>query len=206
MAKTGRPHYLQQSEYQICIQCKETKSEKEFYKCKSRPTGLQAKCKTCQKIDGAKFRNQNPEYYNGSDESYFVKNKEQWNAYQRQFLKADKNSIVYCIETPFGLYIGSTKAYLWNRVSVHRRDYRRHIKGLAISTTPGLHEGWDKMGGDEWLKTLLDIKIVETFDVSMPSHILKQKEREYIQKFERQGIELLNIRGTRKDTGNKKRK
>ena len=62
------------------------------------------------------------------------------------------------------------------------------------------------MGGDEWLKTLLDIKIVETFDVSMPAHILKQKEREYIQKFERQGIELLNIRGTRKDTGNKKRK
>ena len=39
-----------------------------------------------------------------------------------------------------------------------------------------------------------------------PENILKQKEREYIQKYDRQGIEILNIRGTRKDTGNKKRK
>jgi len=196
--KRGRRPHLQPSEYHTCIQCKETKSASAYHICKSRPTGLQGKCKTCQQLDGLKFRHDNPEYYNGNDESYFVKNKELWNAYQRKFLKADKNSIVYCIETPSGLYIGSTKAYLWIRNNTHRKDYRKWKRGIAVSTTPDLHKAWDKMGGDDWLKTLLDIKIIEEFDADMLPHVLKQKERDYIRKYEAQGLPLLNINWTKK--------
>jgi len=190
----GRPSYLKQSPYHICIDCGETKSEKDYYKCKSRPTGLQAKCKGCCKKDGLKFRNENPEYYTGTDESYFVKNKEQWNSYQRQFFKCDKPATIYSIETPHGLYIGCTHGYLWNRMKVHRRDYRVYLKS-GKSPHPLLHTAWDKMGGDEWLKTLLDVRVIEEFPKDITQSQLLTKEKEYIQKFQSQGLTLLNIHG-----------
>jgi len=196
LKQIGRPSYLKPSPYHICNQCGVTKSEKEFYKCKARPTGLQAKCKECCKQDGLKFRNENPQYYTGNDTSYFVKNREQWNSYLKQFLKCDKPATIYSIETPHGLYIGCTHGYLWNRMKVHRRDYRRHQKGLPGSRIPLLHNAWDKMGGEEWLKTLLDVRVIEEFPKDITQSQLLTLEKQYIKKFESQGITLLNSVGT----------
>jgi hypothetical protein len=51
------------------------------------------------------------------------------------------------------------------------------------------------MGGDEWLKTLLDVRVIEEFPKDITQSQLLTKEKEYIQKFQSQGLSLLNIHG-----------
>ena len=176
-----------------CSACSEEKATTEFYKCRSRKNGLQAKCKICCRIDGIQFRYENPQYYTGSDLSYFNKNSKQWQAYLAQFIKANKTSIVYSLETPYGNYVGCTKTYLWNRMAQHRRNYRFYKKGNVTSNIiPLLYAAWDKMSDEEWIKSIVDVQILEEFPKSMTKSALLKKETEWIQKLSKQGYTLLN--------------
>ena len=57
-----------------CGKCSQSKSPDEFYKCSRRKTLKQANCKECSKKTNKEFRNNNPDYYWGTDLSYFKRN------------------------------------------------------------------------------------------------------------------------------------
>jgi hypothetical protein len=81
----------------------------------------------------------------------------------------------------------------------------RHVRGQKTNFIPGLHAAFDKEGED-WVKSLETMKIIETFPKDFTQSQLLTKERAYIKKYESQGITLLNITGTKNDIRTKKPK
>lgn len=200
------PH-LQPSEFHTCLKCKKTKSASEFYKCVARPTGKQPNCKQCNKEEGIYFRHVlRPEFYwseNGT--GYFEKDYRKTLDYYNNYIRADKIPFIYSIQTPSGIYIGCSRSLFVVRKSRHKIDYMRHVRGQKTNTIPGLHAAFDKEG-ENWVKYLDTMKILETFSKDLTQSQLLTKERSYIKKYESQGIILLNISGTKNDIRTKRTK
>jgi hypothetical protein len=79
----------------------------------------------------------------------------------------------------------------------------RHVRGQKTNSIPGLHAAFDKEG-ENWIKYLDTMKILETFSKDLTQSQLLTKERAYIKKYESQGITLLNIVGSKNDMRVKK--
>lgn len=128
----------------ICNQCKKSLPREKFSKCSARKTGLQSKCKQCNKKDNDEFRSNNKEYW--SYEYGYFKHKKKWK-YIAEYQKADKPIKVYKINLPNNkVYIGSTKALMNVRMSRHVVDYRRNRQGYPTARIiPLLHGAWDDM-------------------------------------------------------------
>lgn len=206
--KIGRPSYLKPSEFLHCPKCDTTKKESEFYNCKARPTGKQRTCKSCCRESGIYFRTVlRPEFYWSGDGStgYFQKDYQKTLQYYREHVRADKIPLVYVIETPSGIYVGCTRALLNVRRLRHKSDYKRYTLGKKTNRMPLLHQAFDKCGAD-WVDWIDTMKPIETFDKSISQHELLKKEKEYIQKFEQQGIKLLNVINSKNDIRIKKNK
>ena len=193
------PH-LQPSEFHTCLKCKKTKSASEFYKCSSRPTGKQPNCKSCNKEEGVYFRHVLREeyYWSANGTGYFEKDYRKTLDYYNDYIRADKIPFIYSIETPSGIYIGCSRTRFVVRKGRHKIDYMRYVRGQKSNFIPGLHAAFDKEGED-WVKSLDTMKILETFPKSFTQSELLTKERGYIKKYESQGITLLNIVGSKND-------
>lgn len=205
--KSGRPSFLQPSEFHTCLKCKNTKPASEFYVCRSRPTGLQPHCKACNKTEGIYFRHVlREEYYWGKNgNGYFQKDYQKTLDYYNDYVRADKVPFIYSIQTQSGIYIGCSRSKFVVRKGRHKIDYMRHFRGQKTNFIPGLHAAFDKEGED-WVKSLETMKILETFSKDLTQSQLLTKERAYIKKFESQGIILLNISGTKNDIRTKRTK
>jgi len=205
--KTGPKPHLQPSEFHTCLKCKKTKAASEFYKCSSRKTGKQPNCKQCNKEEGMYFRHVlRQEYYwseNGS--GYFEKDYEKTLEYYRDYVRADKVPFVYSIETPSGIYIGCSRSKFVVRKGRHKIDYMRFVRGQKANVIPLLHQAFKKEG-DDWLKCLDTMKVLEEFPISFTQSQLLTQERGYIKKYEAQGIPILNISGSKNDVRTKKPK
>ena len=200
------PH-LQPSEFLTCLKCKKTKASSEFYKCSSRPTGKQGNCKSCCRESGVYFRTVlREEYYWGKNgNGYFQKDYQKTLDYYNDYVRADKVPFIYSIETPSGIYIGCSRSKFVVRKGRHKIDYMRHFRGQKSNFIPGLHAAFNKEGED-WVKSLETMKILETFPKSFTQSELLTKERGYIKKYEEQGITLLNIVGSKNDIRTKRTK
>jgi hypothetical protein len=199
-SKRGPIPQLQPSEFLTCLKCKKTKSSSEFYKCVARPTGKQPNCKECNKEEGIYFRHVLREeyYWSQNGKGYFQKDYRKTLDYYNDYARADKVPFIYSIETPSGIYIGCSRSLFVIRKGRHKIDYGRYIRGQQGSSLPGLHKAFDKEGED-WIKCLDTMKIIETFPKTLTQSQLLTKERNLIKKLEAQGITLLNIVGTKND-------
>ena len=121
-----------------CNECGKTKPSTEFSKCTRCKSGLQPKCKDCNKKDNAEFRKLKSEYWSYED-GYFS-DKEKWK-YITLYTVADKTVKIYMISFPDGSkYIGSTKAHLSVRLNNHIQDFKRIKRGKKGRLIPLLHE------------------------------------------------------------------
>lgn len=175
----------------LCPQCETTKSVADFYKNKSKKDGLQRCCKTCCNINSKKFRDINPEYYWGND-GYFTKDKEKFLKYSRDISRADKSSKIYSIETPDGIYIGSTKRMLYKRMGTHLTDYRAGKKDKSRYCIPLLHGSFNKYSIDEVKEFLKNVKLIEEFDGNILE--TRRKESYWMEYHKQMGFTLLNIK------------
>jgi len=116
-----------------CSKCTELKPTTQFSKYKSRKDGLQPYCKSCQKVQNDKY---NPKY-RLDNKDYFT-----------EYLKANKNGIIYRIVNPLGeTYIGCTKKKLNVRFGEHKATYTFQ-KSKGYTTFPSLHNSFDIWGVD----------------------------------------------------------
>lgn len=172
-----------------CTQCDLTKSKTEFYNNKSSKDGLQRTCKSCCNINSKKFRDNNPEYYWGTD-GYFTQRYEETLEYVKELCRANKTSKIYKITTPDGIYIGSTKRKFKLRLNTHLTDYKnRHVK-RGVNVIPLLYNTFDKYSFDEAKKFIYSAELIEEFDGTL----LKTKEREdfWMEYYRGLGYTMLN--------------
>lgn len=160
----------------ICSQCNKLKEYKQFHKKSAAPDGLQYKCKECVKEINAKFREDKPMY----QLNWFKKNTKKWYDYTWAYRKADKTPIIYAVVNPDNqIYIGMTTAFLNIRIVGHRTQYRRKRK-----TCPLLQDSFDKHGVENH-----KFLVLQEYP-GLTRKELKQKETEWIQLYQQQGISL----------------
>lgn len=129
-----------QKECKLCGKLKETT---EFSKCSSNKSGLQPRCKDCNKKDNLKFRTEINPYHHKSWQS---KNWDKFISYVKSYRKADKIPTIYAFVNPEGnQYIGMTEMYPSVRLLEHRQHYKRVLKGKRNRLTL-LHDSFDKYG------------------------------------------------------------
>ena len=128
-----------------CKQCGKSKDTTQFSKCSSTKSGLQRKCKSCNKKDNQKFRTEiNPQHH----AKWQTINWDKFVGYLKKYRKADKTGIIYAITNPDGFsYIGMSEMYFKVRVIEHKKHYRQFKQGKRDSL-PGLHDSFDKYGVD----------------------------------------------------------
>jgi hypothetical protein len=176
-----------------CLKCKAIKSADEFYKCSRRHTGKQANCKDCSKKVNKEFRNNNPDYYWGTDLSYFRRNYVRTMKYQAEYQRANKNPFIYKISTTKGIYIGCSQALPNVRKSGHKNDFMQFLQGKGWKKPlPLLHKAL-KEEGDNWINCLSTFKIIEVLPMGTPKEIMYELETYWIQKHEELGFNLLNV-------------
>lgn len=128
-----------------CRECGITKEVSNFSKCTANKDGLQNKCKSCNKKDNQKFREEiQPDYQLG----WYKKNRKKWSDYTLDYKRAINTPTVYGILNPDGeMYVGSTLARPKIRFMQHRIHYRQMLKGVKYqSSLPKLHASFDKYG------------------------------------------------------------
>ena len=173
-----------------CNQCKLEKPTTEFNKLTKSKDGLQMKCKTCCKQNSKRFRIKNPNYYWGQENSYFVKNYDEKNNYNKIYYSANKTAKVYRIDFPDGqIYIGSTKRTLAQRINNHLVDYRRFTRN-AKPTLPLFHKKLNDYSPQQAKKLLKSAYIVKEFDGNRTDML--EAEKKEILKLRKAGYILLN--------------
>jgi hypothetical protein len=123
-------------EKKYCYLCKGYKPTTEYYKCITNKDGFQNRCKSCCKITNKDFRDNNPTYYWGTENSYFVKNYDMEMDYLSRWGKADKNCLIYSIEVNGRVYVGSTKRTKIQISNSLKQDYNRMVKYPELKKTP----------------------------------------------------------------------
>lgn len=126
-----------------CKDCGKLKDTTEFSKCSSTKSGLQPKCKHCNKKDNLKFRTEiNPQHH----KSWQNNNWDKFIGYVKSYRKADKTPIIYAFINPEGQqYIGATEMYPTVRLLEHRQHYKRAKLGKR-DRLGLLHDSFDKYG------------------------------------------------------------
>jgi hypothetical protein len=126
-----------------CKDCGKLKDTTQFSKCSSTKSGLQPKCKECNKKDNLKFRTEiNPQHHKVWQDT----NWDKFVGYMRNYRKADKGGIIYSITNPDGFqYIGMTEAYDKVRFLEHKKHYRQATEGKRNRLNL-LHDSFDRYG------------------------------------------------------------
>ena len=126
-----------------CKDCGKLKDTTQFSKCSSTKSGLQPKCKDCNKKDNLKFRTEiNPTHHQKWQHS----NWDKFIDYVKKYRKADKTPIIYSIKNPDGFqYIGMSMMNFSVRLLEHRAHYRRALLGKR-DRLGLLHDSFDKYG------------------------------------------------------------
>jgi hypothetical protein len=150
-----------------CIKCRESKEETQFSKCSARKDGLQNNCKSCNKQDNQKFREElNPNHHS----EWQKNNPDRLCELVKRYTKADKPGIIYSIKNPNGdVYIGQSKKYITVRKTSHTTHYNRAKKG-KMNPLPLLHASFDKYGVDN-----------HTFEVIVDLGDMDRKQLKYIE-------------------------
>ena len=93
-----------------CSKCRAVKETTQFSKCSARMDGFQNNCKSCNKVDNLKFREQiNPQHH----AEWQRNNPQRLVELVWKYRKADKGGQIYSIKNPNGeVYIGMTEAHL----------------------------------------------------------------------------------------------
>ena len=186
-----------------CNSCDTMLPTSEFSKCRTRKSGYQSKCKSCNKKDNDKYRKHNPQYW--SYEHGYFSDKTKWE-YISHYMAADKAIKIYKIVHPNGKhYIGSTKALLNVRLARHVQDYRRYKDGNTDRTIPLLHKEWDKMFTT--YDDLRDFLKENTYIIEETNGGRKRQltiEQFWINRFREDGYELCNTYNPKKIKAKKK--
>ena len=126
-----------------CSKCRAVKETTQFSKCSARMDGLQDKCKSCNKVDNLKFREEiNPQHH----ADWQRKNPEAAYRILKKHRKADKSPLIYSIKNPNNdVYIGMTEAHLSVRKAEHKLHYHK-VKQGKQARLPLLHGSFDKYG------------------------------------------------------------
>jgi hypothetical protein len=175
-----------------CSKCKVVKPIEEYHKSNREKDGKQNKCKECFKLINKQFREKNPKYYWGSEDSYFVQRYEETRKYTDEYAKGNKTNIVYIIETPEGIYVGSTKRLFNLKKAFHKnsllmaKENRRNNSDIKC-----LNDVLVKYPIEEGYKMINDSKIVYEGDGDRED--LRIKTRQYVQYFNDKGFKILNI-------------
>jgi hypothetical protein len=146
-----------------CHQCRSYKKLTEFYKSASTNDGLQCRCKVCSNVNNKKFRDKNPTYYWGTEDSYFMKHYKEEMDYLRRWGKADKNCLIYQLEVDGRIYIGSTKRTKKQICNSLKQDYNRMQKDPSIWRTP-IQAAFDHLSKDELYNLVDSMTILMDFD------------------------------------------
>ena len=173
-----------------CVNCFLVKPLTEFNLNSTSKDGKQRNCKICCRKLSKEFRKNNPKYYWGADNSYFVKNFYEKSNYNKKYYAADKTIKLYRVDMPNGsAYIGVTKRYLQRRINGHVSDWLR-FKRENTPTLPLLHN---------YLKDFTEQEIKQIFN---SAYIVKELygnrkdmlavEKDYIIQLRKEGISLLN--------------
>jgi hypothetical protein len=128
-----------------CSLCGITKEVEYFSKCKANKDGLQNRCKSCNKKDNQKFREEiQPDYQLG----WYKTHRKEWSKYTLDYKRADNIPTIYGILNEAGeMYVGMTFAKPKIRFLQHRIHYRQMKKGVTYqSALPKLHASFDKYG------------------------------------------------------------
>lgn len=130
-----------------CLMCGVTKEIEYFSKCKANKDGLQNRCKSCNKKDNQKFREEiQPDYQLG----WYKKHRKEWSKYTLDYKRADNTPTIYGIVNPEGqMYVGMTMARPKIRFMQHKIHHRQMLKGVTYqSSLPKLHASFDKYGAN----------------------------------------------------------
>jgi hypothetical protein len=169
-----------------CKQCGQLKDQSQFSKCSRAKSGLQPKCKQCNKTDNYKFRTEiNPSHHAEWQRNNFSRVVE----LVKKYRKADKSSLIYSIRNPEGdTYIGMTQMYFKVRKWEHRTNYKKHRAGMpSAGNIPLLYESFDKWGiNNHQFEVVVDMGDIDREQ-------LKFIETSFIQAFQQVG-KSLNIK------------
>lgn len=129
------------------IKCKGCGIDKEttaYSKRTASPTGLQSKCKECNKIDNHTFRKEKPEHHAKWQKTNWTLVTQ----YLKKYRKADKTPKIYTITNPVGeVYYGATEMNASVRMLEHRSHYKRASVGKR-KRLGKLHDSFDLWGID----------------------------------------------------------
>jgi hypothetical protein len=146
-----------------CSNCKEQKLTTQFSNRTASNDGLQAYCKEC-----VNQRNHKKEVVQKRYE------------YNRDYMKADKDGIIYTITNPIGeTYCGSTEKLSNVRFNGHRADYIN-----VYGSLPLLHKSFDRWGIDAH-----EFKVIENHGC-INTNSLRQIESNMIKAYKLNGKSL----------------
>lgn len=175
-----------------CNKCKLVKPMEEFHNAKKNRDGKQDKCKECFKIINKEFREKNPKYYWGTEDSYFVQRYDEIREYCDEYSKGNKKITIYTIDTPDGIYVGSTKRRFNLKLAFHRNNLLMAFENRRNhSDIKCLNDVLIKHPIEEGYERINNAKIIYEGDGDNEQRARKQ--RQYIQYFNDQGLKVINI-------------
>jgi hypothetical protein len=130
-----------------CKLCGITKEVKDFSKCTANKDLLQNRCKSCNRKDNQKFREDiQPDYQLG----WYKTHRKEWSDYTLDYKRATNTPTIYGIVNPEGqMYVGMTMARPKIRFMQHKIHHRQMLKGVTYqSSLPKLHASFDKYGAN----------------------------------------------------------
>jgi hypothetical protein len=130
-----------------CKLCGITKEVEHFSKCTANKDLLQNRCKSCNRKDNQKFREDiQPDYQLG----WYKTHRKEWSDYTLDYKRATNTPTIYGIVNPEGqMYVGMTMARPKIRFMQHKIHHRQMLKGVTYqSSLPKLHASFDKYGAN----------------------------------------------------------
>ena len=146
-----------------CGKCGKTKPTSEFNKCTNAKSGLQSYCRECSKINNARKEVIEKRY-----------------EYNKDYLRADKDGVIYTITNPLGeTYTGSTQRLPHVRWSAHKSSYLS-----KPGQYPLLHNSFDIWGFDAH-----EFKVIDSY-VNIKKIELREIESNMIKAYKLNGTSL----------------
>jgi hypothetical protein len=175
-----------------CNQCHLWFEESNFHKRTKSPDGLQHRCKDCSKKNSKKFRVEHPDYYWGTDESYFVQNRDKLVVYEKEYYGATNMGKIYTIETPGGLYVGTTRRKIHLKQQCHRDNIRRYLKGNINETNiECINRELVKWPLEKAIDAINNLQIVDYFNGDHSEMIRRRKD--IIKQLVENGEKVVNV-------------
>jgi hypothetical protein len=175
-----------------CSKCRVVKPMEEFHNSSRARDGKQSKCKECFKKINKEFREKNPKYYWGSENSYFVERYEEIRLYSDAYNKANKNITIYTIDTPEGLYVGATKRLINLKIAFHRNNLLMAFENRRTNCDiKVLNDILIKYPIEEGYERINNAKII--FQGEGDREHMRMKSKQYIQYYNDKGLKVINI-------------